>query len=107
MLAGTTFQNVRVSAINLVGPFSKRLIDGSRMLAGTTYPVTIKRLGRFFVGFSRFWLANAGGSTWYASKTLAGSKPAAGPSNGFSNLSPIVVASAGAHSQVVCVVRAK
>ena len=29
------------------------------MLAGTTYPVTIRRLGRFLVGFRRIWLANA------------------------------------------------
>jgi len=63
------------------------------MLAGTTYPVTIKRLGLFFVGFQRNWLANAGGSTWHASKTLAGSSPVAEPSRGFSSLSSIVVAS--------------
>jgi hypothetical protein len=63
------------------------------MLAGTTYPVTIKRLGRFFVGFLGIWLANAAGSTWYASKTLVGSKPAAEYSNGFGNLSSILVAS--------------
>lgn len=29
------------------------------MPAGTTYPVTIRRLGRFLVGFRRIWLANA------------------------------------------------
>jgi hypothetical protein len=63
------------------------------MLVGTTYPVTIKRLGRFFVGFLGIWLANAGGSTWHAPKALAGSSPVAGPSNGFGNLSSIVVAS--------------
>jgi hypothetical protein len=38
------------------------------MLAGTTYPVTIKGLGGLFVGFLRIWLANAGGSTWHAPK---------------------------------------
>jgi hypothetical protein len=42
----------------------------------------------------RIWLANAGGSTWHALQALAGSNPATGPSNGFSNLSSIVVASA-------------
>src|SRR5262245_40538363 len=39
------------------------------------------------------WLANAGGSTWHASKTLAGSSPVAEPSQGLSSLSSIVVAS--------------
>ena len=46
------------------------------MLVGTTYPVTIIRLGDFVVGFLDL-LANAGGSTWARVKTLAGSNPAA------------------------------
>ena len=51
------------------------------MLAGTTSCQDI-RLGELHCRLPRGLLANAGGSTWYALKTLAGSKPVTGSAKG-------------------------